>query len=117
MALPFAITYAAFLAVMMWLWYTVRRQDVIERPELIVDTGRYVVAMAVSVAVMAASAFLTARIRLLVWAVLVAGWIVVLVLIGGDSRRVMVPPWPAGSLVTIWLLCHRRSGRRDGQPP
>jgi low temperature requirement protein LtrA len=28
----FAITYAAFLAVMTWLWYTVRRQDVIERP-------------------------------------------------------------------------------------
>src|SRR5262249_20772242 len=27
----FAITYAAFLVVMTWLWYTVRRQDVIQR--------------------------------------------------------------------------------------
>ena len=34
----FAITYAAFLAVMTWLWYTVRRQDVIQRPELLVGT-------------------------------------------------------------------------------
>lgn len=95
----FAITYAAFLAVMTWLWYTVRRQDVIERPELLVDTGRYVVAMAVSVAVMAASSFLTAETRLLVWAVLVAGWIVVLVLMGRSRIGLSRGMTPTDSLV------------------
>jgi low temperature requirement protein LtrA len=95
----FAITYAAFLAVMTWLWYTVRRQDVIERPELLVDTGRYVVAMAVSVAVMAASAPLTAETRLLVWAVLVAGWIVVLVLMGRSRIGLSRGMTPTDSLV------------------
>ena len=95
----FAITYAAFLAVMTWLWYTVRRQDVIERPELLVDTGRYVMAMAVSVAVMAASAVLTAETRLLVWAVLVAGWIVLLVLMGRSRIGLSRGMTPTDSLV------------------
>src|SRR5215467_193600 len=95
----FAITYAAFLAVMTWLWYAVRRQDVIQRPELLVDTGRYVVAMAVSVTVMAASAFLTADTRLLVWAVLVAGWIVVLVLMGRSRIGLSRGMTPTDSLV------------------
>src|SRR5215471_11238245 len=78
----FAITYAAFLAVMTWLWYAVRRRDAIENPELLVDTGRYVAGVAVSVPVMIVSAFLTAETRLVVWAVLVAGWIAVLVVMG-----------------------------------
>ena len=95
----FATTYAAFLAVMTWLWYTVRRQDVIQRPELLVDTGRYVVAMAVSVAVMAASAFMAAETRLLVWAVLVAGWIVVLVLMGRSRIGLSRGMTPTDSLV------------------
>jgi low temperature requirement protein LtrA len=95
----FAITYAAFLAVMAWLWYTVRRQDVIERPELLVDTGRYVAAMAVSVPVMVASAFLTAEARLVVWAVLVAGWIVVLVLMGRSRVGLSRGMAPTDSLV------------------
>jgi len=95
----FAITYAAFLAVMTWLWYTVRRQDVIQRPELLVDTDRYVVAMTVSVAVMAASAFLTADTRLLVWAVLVAGWMVVLLLMGRSRIGLSRGMTPTDSLV------------------
>src|SRR5262249_2707324 len=95
----FAITYAAFLAVMTWLWYTVRRQDVIQRPELLVDTGRYVVAMAVSVAVMAFSAFLTADTRLLGWAALVAGWMVVPVLMGRSRIGLSRGVTPTDSLV------------------
>jgi len=78
----FAITYAAFLAVMTWLWYTVRRQDIRERPEFLPDTARYVVAMSVSLAVMVISAFLAAGTRLVLWALLVAGWIVLLALMG-----------------------------------
>jgi low temperature requirement protein LtrA len=78
----FAITYAAFLAVMTWLWYTVRRQDVLEHPEFLPDTARYVVAMSASLVVMVATAFLAAEIRLVLWALLVVGWIVLLVVMG-----------------------------------
>jgi low temperature requirement protein LtrA len=78
----FAITYAVFLAVMTWLWYTVRRQDILERPEFLPDTARYVVAMSVSFVVMVASAFLAAETRLVLWALLVAGWMVLLALMG-----------------------------------
>jgi low temperature requirement protein LtrA len=78
----FAITYSVFLAVMTWLWYTVRRQDVIARPELIDDTGRYVAAMAVSTALMFASAYLSAEPRFIVWLGLVTGWIGMLLVLG-----------------------------------
>jgi low temperature requirement protein LtrA len=87
----FALTYSAFLAVMTWLWYTVRRQDVIERPELVHETGRYVVTMAVSAALMFASAYLPAEARLNVWAVLVAGWVVVLLWSRIGLSRGMTP--------------------------
>lgn len=87
----FALTYSAFLAVMTWLWYTVRRQDVTERPELVDETGRYVVAMAVSAALMVVSAFVPAEPRLIVWAVLVAGWVVVLLLSRIGLSRGMTP--------------------------
>src|SRR6185295_13167884 len=70
----FAITYAAFLALMTWLWYDVRRLDAVERPEFLTDTGRYVVAMAVSVVVIVVSAFLGAEPRLFVWAVVTIAW-------------------------------------------
>lgn len=95
----FAITYAAFLAVMTWLWYAVRRQDVIQHTEHVVDAGRYVVAMAVSIPVMVVSAFLTAEARLVVWAVLVACWIVVLLLIGRSRVGLGRGMTPTDSLV------------------
>ncbi len=96
---PFAITYAVFLAVTTWLWYTVRRQDVIERPEFLPDTGRYVITMAVSVAVMAASAFLPAQARVLVWALTVAGWVVLLALMGRVRIGLAAGITPTESLV------------------
>lgn len=46
----FALAYAAFLVVTTWLWYTLQRQDRIERPEFDVVTGRYVIALVLSVA-------------------------------------------------------------------
>ena len=95
----FALTYSAFLAVMTWLWYTVRRQDVTKRPELVNETGRYVVAMAVSAAIMVASAYLPAQPRLIVWAVLVAGWIVVLLLMGRSRIGLGGGMTPTDSLV------------------
>ena len=95
----FALTYSAFLAVMTWLWYTVRRQDQAERPELADETGRYVVAMAVSAALMVASAYLPPQPRLIVWAVLVAGWIVVLLLMGRSRVGLSRGMTPTDSLV------------------
>jgi low temperature requirement protein LtrA len=95
----FARTYAAFLAVMTWLWYTVRRQDVTEHPELVDETGRYVVAMAVSAALMLASAYLPAEPRLIVWVVLAAGWVVTLLLMGRSRTGLSRSMTPTDSLV------------------
>ena len=95
----FALTYSAFLGVMTWLWYTVRRQDVAERPELADETGRYVVAMAVSAVLMFASSYLRAEGRLIVWAVLVAGWVVVLLLMGRSRIGLGRGMTPTDSLV------------------
>src|SRR5579859_4964966 len=64
---PFSVVYSAFLLFMTWLWYTVRSQDR-DRPEFLAVTKRYVVAMAVSAAVILGSSFLTAEPRLLIWA-------------------------------------------------
>jgi len=95
----FALTYAAFLAVMTWLWYTVRRQDVTERPELAEETGRYAVAMAVSAVLMASSAYLPPQARLIVWAVLVVGWVVVIMLMGRSPVGLSRGMTPTDSLV------------------
>lgn len=95
----FALTYSVFLAVMTWLWYTVRRQDASESPELVGDTGRYVGAMAVSTALMVASAYLRAVPRLIVWAGVVAGWIVVLLLMGRSRIALSRGMTPTDSLV------------------
>jgi low temperature requirement protein LtrA len=81
----FAIAYTAFLIVMIWLWYDVRRQDAALRPEFVTDTGRYVLSLIVSVAVIFASAFLPDQPRLIGWAVFTVTWIVLL-LVFGRSR-------------------------------
>ena len=81
----FAIAYAAFLVVMTWLWYEVRLEDARVHPEFLADTGRYVVAMVVSVLVILVSAFLPSQPRLVVWAIFTVAW-VFLLLIFGRSR-------------------------------
>ncbi|MCB9176541.1 MAG: low temperature requirement protein A [Caldilineae bacterium] len=68
----FARVYAIFLAVMTWLWYTVRRQD---GPEYMAATGAYLVGMLLSIGAMAASAGLPAGPRLAIWALVDVGWI------------------------------------------
>jgi Bacterial low temperature requirement A protein (LtrA) len=65
----FALVYATFLAVMTWLWYSVRRQDRQDRPEFLPVTGRYVIGIGVAVAVVITSAFLPEQPRLVVWGV------------------------------------------------
>src|SRR5262249_50111553 len=66
---PFAIAYAAFLAVMTWQWWTVRELDRIDRTQYLRITGFYVAGMVVSTATVAVSAVLPSDVRLVVWAV------------------------------------------------
>ncbi len=93
----FAVTYVAFLAVMTWLWYAVRRQD---RREYMAITARYLAAMAVSLVVIAASAFLPADARLVVWAAFVIGWLALMLYLGWQSRhRTVTGIVPTDSMV------------------
>jgi low temperature requirement protein LtrA len=90
----FALVYAAFLVVMTWLWYTVQRQDRVERPEFAVVTSRYVLGSVLSVVVMLVSVALPVVPRLIAWAAVAGGWIV------------LVP-----------LLLRARAGLTPGIPP
>jgi low temperature requirement protein LtrA len=80
----FALVYATFLAVLTWLWNSVRRQDRRDHPEFLVGAGRYVIGMGLAVAVIVVSAFLPVAARLLVWAALAIVWIVG-ILLGASS--------------------------------
>jgi low temperature requirement protein LtrA len=79
----FAIVYASFLAVMTWLWYSVRREDRQDHPEFLHPAGRYVLGMALAVPLIGVSAFLPDGARLVVWACFCAGWLVGIALIAG----------------------------------
>jgi low temperature requirement protein LtrA len=79
---PFALVYAVFLAVMTWLWYSVRRQDRHDHREFLTSAGRYVAGMALAVPVIVASAFLPAGPRLAVWAACCVAWLAGIVLVG-----------------------------------
>jgi low temperature requirement protein LtrA len=78
----FALVYAAFLAVMTWLWYSVRRQDRFDHPEFLAPAGRYVLGMAMAVLVIVVSGFLPDGARLVVWAGFGIAWLVGIALIG-----------------------------------
>ncbi|GAB3060674.1 hypothetical protein GCM10027053_23540 [Intrasporangium mesophilum] len=70
----FALVYAVFLAVVTWLYSTVRREERRDRPEYVGETGRYVTGMSVAVVVILGSAFLPAGPRMLAWAAVVVVW-------------------------------------------
>lgn len=96
----FALVYATFLVVMVCLWYTVRLQDRRDRPEFLVVTGRYLIGMVVSVAVIFASAFLPVAPRLFVWAGFAVGWIVGMLAVGWYGRGTLnLGVTPTDSLV------------------
>ena len=81
----FALVYALFLAVMAWLWYSVRRQDLVEHPEFLAPAARYVAGMAIGAVVIAASAAFPAGPRLAVWAVFGLAWLGGMVAIGHSA--------------------------------
>lgn len=64
----FAIVYILHLAVLSWLWYTVRRQDAEEYMEA---TRRYLTAMLVAIGLMAISIAVPGEFRVIVWALLI----------------------------------------------
>lgn len=68
----FAVVYAALLAVLTWLWYTVRRVD---SPEWMQVTGRYLAGMLASIVIMFVSIFLDEGPRTILWGVFILAWI------------------------------------------
>jgi low temperature requirement protein LtrA len=72
---PFAIVYAAFLAVMGWAWYSIRELDRVERPEFLGITAVYVGGMFVSTLIIGASGFVPVAWRPLIWAAFLLAWI------------------------------------------
>ena len=95
----FALAYAAFLVVMAWLWYTVRREDRRDHPEFLAVTGRYVTGMGLSVAVIAASALLPVEPRLVVWAGFAIAWFVAILLLERSRVGLAQGLIPTDSLV------------------
>jgi low temperature requirement protein LtrA len=77
----FALVYAGFLAVMAWLWYSVRRQDRLDHPEFLGPAGSYVLAMTVAVPLIAASGFLPDTPRLVAWTGFCVAWLVAIALV------------------------------------
>jgi low temperature requirement protein LtrA len=69
----FAIVYILFLAVLTWLWYSVRRRD---REEYMVVTGRFLWAMLITILTIAISILVTNDGRMIIWATLVLFWVV-----------------------------------------
>ncbi len=91
----FAVVYAAFLAVMGWLWHSVRGQDEAAYRTL---TGVYLLGIAISVAALVASALLPATPRLVVWAAFCLAWIANF-LVSGRRREFEVALAPTHSMV------------------
>ncbi|HEX8966874.1 MAG TPA: low temperature requirement protein A [Chloroflexota bacterium] len=95
----FALAYATFLSVTTWLWYSVQRQDRVERPEFAGVTSRYVTALVVSVAVVLVSAVLPVTPRLIAWAALAGGWLALVLLLLGSRAGQTLGITPTESLV------------------
>jgi low temperature requirement protein LtrA len=96
---PFAIVYAAFLALQAWCWRSVRELDRVERPEFMRITAFYVGGMIISTIVVGANAVLPQDWRLPIWAIFLTAWIG-FILLGSRTRgRVAEGIVPTDSLV------------------
>lgn len=71
-ATEFALVYLAFMLVLTWMWYTVRRQD---DPRFAAMTARYLAGMVITSFAIAVSIFLPDDARLIVWAAVTLGWV------------------------------------------
>lgn len=83
----FALTYALFTLVLMYLWYSVYRVDQREgRLEMAASARRYLVLMAITVVSMAASAVADGQIRLVVWLGLIIMWLIFFIVAGRNTE-------------------------------
>jgi low temperature requirement protein LtrA len=80
----FAFAYAAYLAVLTWLWISVRGQD---SPEFMRVTKGYAIGMLVSTAAVLLSAFLPREMRLAIWTIYSLGWIVGITALGWFTQE------------------------------
>ena len=83
----FALTYVAFLAVLVWLWNSVRRQDA---PDVARVTKAYAVGLLLSAGLMLASAFVPSGLRMGLWAAFVVLWIAAMIVLGFRSQSFSV---------------------------
>jgi low temperature requirement protein LtrA len=95
----FATAYAAFLALLTWLWYVVRREDRDDHPEFLTPTKHYVTGVGLSAAVVFGSAFLPDGSRFVVWACVAVGWIGGLLALGHPAVGLSRGLQPTDSLV------------------
>ena len=113
----FAVVYSAYLFLLGWLWYSVRRQD---DPAFRPATTPYITGVLVSATVVGASALLPHGPRLAAWVLVVVGWLV------GEVRsslpcclELTKPAWPPppSGFVCWWRTPgSRRVRRRCGSP-
>jgi low temperature requirement protein LtrA len=94
----FSVVYTAFLLFMTWLWFTVRGQDR-DRPEFLAVTAGYVIAMAISAAVILGSGFLPAEPRLLIWTVFLVAWFAGLLVVRRQQTVLSLATTATDSLV------------------
>lgn len=79
----FAIVYSAYLLLLSWLWYSVRRQD---DPVSRSAAAPYLTGVLCSAAVVGASALLPGRARLVAWALLVVGLLIGITILDRRTR-------------------------------
>jgi low temperature requirement protein LtrA len=92
----FALTYAAFLALVGWLWFTVRRGD---DPAYMGITKTWLVGMAISIVAILASVPLPPEPRLVLWAAYVAAWVGAIKILGARSVMFQRGMRPTESMV------------------
>jgi low temperature requirement protein LtrA len=91
----FALTYVAFLLVVAWLFFTVRRLDEARVRRV---TGTYAIGLVIFALFIFASAFLPPEPRLMVWAAFDVLWIVATVYIVARPRAYSIGLTPTGSM-------------------
>ncbi len=86
----FGVVYILFLAVLTWLWYSVRRLD---SEEYMSATALYLAGMWISMSVMTVSLFVGDAVRMIIWGSLVILWFVgvqVLAVVNGTQSGLVV---------------------------
>jgi len=91
----FALIYTAYLLVLSWLWYSVRRRD---EQQYMRVTAMYLTQMGITSAAMVVSAFVSDELRLAIWAGIVILWAGSFLLMGTIPS--VAETWTTGLRVT-----------------